>query len=99
MCLDNAAYSFGIPSLLSQSIRWVVEVPTQDNGLTRLKIPFKDLEPAIRAKPVPFPLKFDASKISQFQLLYSKFGKPGKLNRGFQPGQIRILFHSISAYT
>ena len=36
--------------------------------------------------------------ITQFQLLHSKFGEPGKINTEFKPGHIEILLRSISAY-
>ena len=89
---------FGIANFLALNIRWVTELKTKKNGITRVEVPFSKLEPAVRAKPVKLPVRFDKSNISQFQLLHSKFGTPGKLNQAFQPGSIRIVLHSISAY-
>ena len=79
--------------------RWVVSIPTQKEGVSRIRIPFKDLEPARRAKPVRLPLRFDPSCINRFQLLHSKFGQPGKMNSGFYSGPINLLIKSISAYS
>jgi hypothetical protein len=56
------------------------------------------LEPARRAKPVRLPLRFDPTCVNRFQLLYSKFGQPGKINSGFSPGPIKVFIKSISAY-
>jgi hypothetical protein len=72
-------------------------VPTEPEGTTRLTIPFTDLHPTIRAKPVGLPLKFDASGITRLQVLHSKFGDAGALNPGFRPGDIRLLIRSIRA--
>ena len=90
---------FGFNQLFFSNIRWIAAVPTETNGLTRIKLPFEKFEPSIRAKPVNLPLRLDISQINQFQLLHSKFGQPGKLNPGFKPGLIRILLRSISAYS
>ncbi len=88
-----------LSNLLKADIRWVASMPTQKDGLTRIKIPFENLEPARRAKPVRLPLRFDPTCINRFQLLHSKFGQPGKMNSGFSPGPIKILIKSISAYS
>ena len=85
-------------NLLKGDIRWVASIPTNKNGVSRIKVPFKKLEPARRAKPVRLPLKFDPTCVNRFQLLYSKFGQPGKINSGFSPGPIKVLIKSISAY-
>ncbi len=90
--------SFGIDNFLGSKVRWVSSVPTNKSGLTIIKIPFSSLEPAIRAKPVNWPIKFNPSSITQFQLLHSKFGQPGKLNPGFKSGLIKIRLRSINAY-
>jgi len=87
-----------LSNLLKGDIRWVASIPTRKNGVSRIKIPFKDLEPARRAKPVRLPLIFDPTCINRFQLLHSKFGQPGKMNSGFFPGPIKVLIKSISAY-
>ena len=88
-----------LSNLLKGDIRWVASIPTKKNGVSRIKIPFKDLEPARRAKPVRLPLSFDPTCINRFQLLHSKFGQPGKMNSGFIAGPIKVLIKSISAYS
>ena len=91
--------TWALSNLLKGDIRWVASLPTNKDGVTRIKIPFKDFEPARRAKPVLLPLRFDASCINRFQLLHSKFGQPGKINSGFFSGPIKLLIKSISAYS
>ena len=91
--------TLSLSNLLKGDIRWVASLPTKKEGVSRIRIPFKDLEPARRAKPVRLPLRFDASCISRFQLLHSKFGQPGKMNSGFSSGPIKLLIKSISAYS
>tara|TARA_B100000214_G_scaffold347097_1_gene298169 strand:+ start:851 stop:1426 length:576 start_codon:yes stop_codon:yes gene_type:complete len=86
-------------NLLKGDIRWVASIPTKKNGVSRIKIPFKDFEPARRAKPVLQHLSFDPACINRFQLLHSKFGQPGKMNTGFFAGPIKVLIKSISAYS
>ena len=88
-----------LSNLLKGDIRWVASIPTKKNGVSRIKIPFKDLEPARRAKPVRLPLSFDPTCINRFQVLHSKFGQPGKMNAGFFAGPIKVLIKSISAYS
>ena len=88
-----------LSNLLKGDIRWVASVSTNKNGVSSIKIPFKNLEPARRAKPVRLPLRFDPTCINRFQLLHSKFGQPGKMNSGFFAGPIKVLFKSISAYS
>ena len=80
-------------------IRWVASIPTKKDGVSRIKIPFENFEPARRAKPVRLPLRFDPTCINRFQLLYSKFGQPGKMNLEFFAGPIKLLIRSISAYS
>ena len=87
-----------LSNLLKGDVRWVASIPTNKNGVSRIKIPFKDLEPARRANPVRLPLRFDATCINRFQILHSKFGQPGKMNSGFFSGPIKVLIKSISAY-
>ena len=82
----------------SEGLRWVTDVPTRDSGRTRFKVPFNNLKPTIQAKPIQGALQFDSSQIIQFQLLHSKFGQSGELNRRFKPGSIRILLRSISGF-
>ncbi len=87
-----------LSNLLKGDIRWVASIPTNKQGVSRIKVPFKNLEPARRAKPVRLPLRFDPTCVNRFQLLYSKFGQPGKINSGFSPGPIKVFIKSISAY-
>ena len=91
--------SLSLSSLLKGDIRWVASIPTRKNGVSRIKVPFKNLEPARRAKPVRLPIRFDPTCINRFQLLHSKFGQPGKMNPGFFAGPIKVLIKSISAYS
>ena len=88
-----------LSNLLKGDIRWVASIPTNKKGVSRIEVPFKNLEPARRAKPVRLPLRFDPTCINRFQLLHSKFGQPGKMNSGFFPGPIKVLIKSISAYS
>ena len=88
-----------LSNLLKGDIRWVASIPTKKNGASKIKIPFKDLEPARRAKPVRLPISFNATCINRFQILHSKFGQPGKMNSGFFAGPIKVLIKSISAYS
>ena len=88
-----------LSNLIKGDIRWVASIPTKKNGVSRIKIPFKDLEPARRANPVRFPIRFDSTCINRFQLLHSKFGQPGKMNSGFFSSPIKVLIKSISAYS
>ena len=88
-----------LSNFLKGDIRWVASIPTNKEGVSRVKIPFKNLEPSSRAKPIRIPLGFDPSCINRFQLLYSKFGMPGKMNSGFIAGPIKVLIKSISAYS
>ena len=79
-------------------LRWVVEIETKRFGTTTVKVPFDTLEPTVLAKKISLPIKFKSDSISQFQLLHSKFGRPGELNPGFKPGKINFLLKSISVY-
>ena len=93
-CRDGA---LGLTELIPGGLRWVVDVTTLSEGVTRLTVPFSDLRPTIRAKPVGLPLRFDRSAISRIQLLHSKFGDDGSLNTGFHAGPIRMLVRAIRA--
>ena len=79
-------------------LRWVKEIETKRFGTTIIKVPFESLEPTVLAKKVSLPIKFKSDSISQFQLLHSKFGRPGELNPGFKPGKINFVLQSISVY-
>ncbi len=91
--------SLSLSNLVKGDIRWVASIPTKKDGVSRIQIPFKNFEPARRAKPVRLPLRFDPTCINRFQLLHSKFGQPGKMNPGFFAGPIKVLIKSISAYS
>ena len=79
-------------------LRWVTEIPTKKFGTTTVKVAFDNLEPTVLAKKISIPVKFKSNSVSQFQLLHSKFGKPGELNPGFKPGKINFLLQSIGVY-
>ena len=79
-------------------LRWVAEIETKRFGTTTARVPFNSLEPTVLAKKISLPIKFKSTSVSQFQLLHSKFGKPGELNPGFKPGKINFLLQSISVY-
>ena len=79
-------------------LRWVAEIETKRFGITSVRLPFDSLEPTVLAKKISLPIKFKSTSVSQFQLLHSKFGKPGELNSGFKPGKINFLLQSISVY-
>ena len=79
-------------------LRWVTEIETNRFRSTTVKVPFKSLEPTVLAKRITLPVKFKPNSISQFQLLHSKFGRPGELNPGFRPGKINFLLQSICVY-
>ena len=93
-CRDGA---MGLTELIPGGLRWVVDVATNVDGITRVIVPFKDLRPTVRAKPVGLPLRFDASGVTRIQVLHSKFGDAGALNPGFRPGAIRLLIRSVGA--
>ena len=93
-CRDGA---LGLTELIPGGLRWVVDVATAKEGVTRITVPFAELRPTVRAKPVGLPLRFDASGITRIQVLHSKFSDAGDLNPGFRPGPIRLLIRSIRA--
>ncbi len=63
-----------------------------------VRVPFKDLIPVFRAKVVKDRPQIDASKISSFQLMLSKFEYDGALNPSFSPGAFELQIESINAY-
>ncbi len=79
-------------------LRWVAEIETKRFGTTTIKVPFESFEPTVLAKKISLPIIFKSDSITQFQLLHSKFGKPGELNPGFKPGKINFVLQSISVY-
>jgi len=92
-CRDGA---LGLTELIPGGVRWVIDVPTNPSGTTAIDVPFTQLSPTVRAKPVGFPLRFDAAGITRIQVLHSKFGDDGSLNAGFRSGPIRLLLRSIA---
>jgi len=93
-CRDGA---LGLTELIPGGLRWVIDVPTHSSGTTQVVVPFADLRPTVRAKPVGLPLRFDRGGITRIQVLHSKFGDAGDLNPGFRAGPIRLLIRSIRA--
>ena len=93
-CRDGA---MGLTELIPGGLRWVVDVPTEPVGVTKVVVPLSDLRPTVRAKPVGLPLRFDCSGVTRIQVLHSKFGDGGALNPGFRSGAIRLLIRSIRA--
>ena len=93
-CRDGA---LGLTELIPGGLRWVIDVSTNPTGTTQVVVPFAELRPTVRAKPVGLPLRFDRSGITRIQVLHSKFGDGGNLNPGFRPGPIRLLIRSIRA--
>ncbi|MEY4353383.1 MAG: hypothetical protein RLZZ609_1624 [Cyanobacteriota bacterium] len=98
-CADGVA---GLTELIPGGLRWVHEFGTASDGATRVEIPFADLIPSVRARPVDglplgLPLRFDPSRITRLQLLHSRFGDDGGPNAGFRPGPIHLDIRSIDA--
>lgn len=98
-CADGVA---GLTELIPWGVRWVQEFGTELEGLTQVTIPFAQLTPSVRARPVAglplgLPLRFDASRITRLQLLHSRFGDDGGPNPGFRAGPIHLEILSIDA--
>ncbi|MBF2007652.1 MAG: CIA30 family protein [Chlorogloeopsis fritschii C42_A2020_084] len=71
---------------------------TEANTWMEIRIPFADLIPVFRAKTLKDCPPIDASKISSFQLMLSKFEYDGALNPKFSPGGFTLKIESIKAY-
>jgi hypothetical protein len=98
-CADGVA---GLTELIPGGLRWVKEFDTAPEGLTRVSIPFAELIPSVRARPLGalplgWPLRFDPSRVTRFQLLHSRFGDDGGPNAGFRPGPIHVTIQAIHA--
>jgi hypothetical protein len=98
-CADGVA---GLTELIPGGLRWVHEFGTEAEGPTQVTIPFAELAPSVRAKPVGglplgLPLRFDPSRITRLQLLHSRFGDDGGPNAGFRPGPIHLEIHATDA--
>jgi hypothetical protein len=98
-CADGVA---GLTELIPGGLRWVKEFDTAPEGLTRVALPFEELIPSVRARPLGglplgLPLRFDPSRITRLQLLHSRFGDDGGPNGGFRPGPIHVEIQAIHA--
>ncbi|MBE9210373.1 CIA30 family protein [Nostoc sp. LEGE 06077] len=71
---------------------------TVANTWINIRIPFAELTPVFRAKTVKDAPPLDASGISSFQLMLSKFEYDGALNPKFTPGGFSLQIESIKAY-
>ena len=89
---------FGLTEFIPGGLKWIKTFQTNKFGNTLVRISFKDLRPSIRANKVSFPFKFKASKIKRLQILHSKFGDEGQINKNFKPGSIKINLRSISVF-
>ena len=74
------------------------EFGTEAPGSSVIRIPFADLRPSVRAKPVGLPLRFDPSRITRLQLLHSRFADDGGANMGFRAGEIHLELHAIRGF-
>jgi len=87
--------------LIPGGLRWVVDFDTEPEGITRVTIPFEQLRPTVRANPVKMPLSlslnFNPARVSQIQILHSRFSDAGSENPGFRAGPLRLLVRRIEA--
>lgn len=96
-CADGVA---GLTELIPGGLRWVKAFATAAEGITRVRIPFAELRPSLRAQPMGLPLlRFDPSRINRLQLLHSRFGDDGQANPGFRPGAIHFRLLAIHAFS
>jgi hypothetical protein len=98
-CADGVA---GLTELIPGGLRWVKDFGTEAEGLTRVVIPFAELIPSVRARPLAslplgLPLRFDPAHLTRLQLLHSRFSEDGGPNPGFRPGPIDLELHGIHA--
>ncbi|MFN9646287.1 MAG: CIA30 family protein [Cyanobacteriota bacterium] len=98
-CADGVA---GLTELIPGGLRWVKDFATQAEGVSRVVIPFAELIPSVRARPLSslplgLPLRFDPSRLTRLQLLHSRFSEDGTPNPGFRPGPIHLELHGIHA--
>ena len=94
-CRDGV---LGLTEFIPGGLRWVIAIPTLVEGTTVVDVPFSDLVPVIRAKPVALPVRFAPSAVTRLQLLHSRFDEAGSPNPGFKPGPIRLLLRSIETF-
>ena len=83
--------------MIPGGLRWVSDFNTADSGSTRVVIPFQDLKPVLRAKPISLPLRFDPAQVSRLQILHSRFADDGGKNPGFRTGPLRLEIKRIEA--
>jgi hypothetical protein len=88
----------GLTELIPGGLRWVIEFGTEPEGLTRVRLPFDQLRPSVRAQPMGLPmLRFDPSRITRLQVLHSRFGDNGGPNPGFLSGPLHLELRAIDA--
>jgi hypothetical protein len=98
-CADGLG---GLTELIPGGLRWVHEFST-DHGLCSVQIPFEELRPSVRAKPLStLPLglpgpTFDPSRLTRLQVLHSRFGDDGGANPGFRAGPLQLEILAIHA--
>ncbi len=88
----------GLDTLFFDRMKWIAEFSTQPRGTSNVQLPFSKFIPIVRTKKVPLKFPLRKNSITQFQILYSKFGMPGQLNTEFRPGDIEILLRSLNVY-
>jgi hypothetical protein len=98
-CADGVA---GLTALIPGGLRWVTNFATASGSLSRVRLPFDQLRPSIRARPIEslplgLPLRFDAGRITRLQILHSKFGDDGSANPGFRAGPLQLDLLAIHA--
>jgi hypothetical protein len=96
-CADGVG---GLTEWIPGGLRWVKEFGTEHEGVSRVAIPFSELIPSLRARPLDslplgLPLRFDPGRITRLQLLHSRFSDDGGPNPGFRPGEIHLQLHGI----
>jgi uncharacterized protein YbjT (DUF2867 family) len=71
---------------------------TVANEWTDIKIPFRDFEPAYRARRMPNSAPLNSRHITALQIMLSKFEYDGELNPKFSPGDFELRVQTIRAY-
>jgi len=92
----------GLTELIPGGLRWVANFATAAEGPSRVRLPFDQLRPSVRAQPLErlplgLPLRFDASRVTRLQILHSKFGDDGSPNPGFRAGPLQLDLLAIHA--
>lgn len=98
-CADGMA---GLTEWIPGGLRWVKEFGTDLEDVTSVPIPFSELIPSVRARPLEslplgLPLRFDPSRLTRLQLLHSRFSDDGGPNPGFRSGPIHLEIHGVHA--